>query len=163
MDNMALFEKFNEMFGGEEGLKGLQSDIAEAGKPMEKVKVPHGDYEVAITKLELGENDYQDSPSYGCPQVKVWFKVVAGDYKGQLIFMQQNIYGQYAGFQIHNINDFLESLESGIDISFVDFNQYDSLLKNVFKAIDGNYEYQLAYGQNNKGYSTYNIVQKFQK
>lgn len=149
-----LFEKFNSSFD----IKGLQEDIANAGNS-ERVDVPVGDYEVAITKLELGETG-EKSKNPGAPMVKVWFKIVAGDYKGQLIFMNQML---TSGFGIHTMNQFLDSLESGESIVFEDFVQYANLLESVFKAIDGRYEYQLAYGKNNKGYSTYNIVQKFDK
>lgn len=146
----SLFEKFNETFD----VDGLKEDAANAGNPTERVEVPHGDYEVAITKLELGES------KKGLPQAKVWFKIVAGDYKGQLIFMNQNVTG---GFQIHTMNEFLESLEAGLPVVFEDFVQYAELLDAVFKAVDGRFEYQLAYGENSKGFNTYNIVQKFVK
>lgn len=148
MDNMALFEKFNESFD----VAGLQEDIANAGTTEYK-EVPHGDYEVAIGKLELGES------KKGLPQAKVWFKIVAGEYKGQLIFMNQNL---TSGFQIHTMNEFLESLESGLDVSFENFVQYANLLESVFNAIESD-EFQLAYGENSKGFNTYTIVQKFQK
>lgn len=145
----ALFEKFNKEFD----VKGLQDDIANSGSG-EFVEVPYGDYEVAIAKLELGES------KKGLPQAKVWFKVVAGDFKGQLIFMNQNL---TTGFQIFKMNEFLESLDSGVAIGFDDFMQYGQLLETVFNAIDGRYEYQLSYGQNDKGFNTYTIVQKFEK
>lgn len=148
MDNMALFEKFNESFD----VAGLQEDIANAGTTEYK-EVPHGDYEVSIGKLELGES------KKGLPQAKVWFKIVAGEYKGQLIFMNQNL---TSGFQIHTMNEFLESLESGLDVSFENFVQYANLLESVFNAIESD-EFQLAYGENSKGFNTYTIVQKFQK
>lgn len=149
-----LFEKFNSSFD----IKGLQEDIANAGNN-EQVDVPVGDYEVAITKLELGETG-EKSKNPGSPMGKVWFKIVAGDYRGQIIFMNQML---TSGFGIHIMNRFLASLESGETIVFEDFVQYANLLESVFKAIDGRYEYQLAYGKNDKGYSTYNIVQKFDK
>lgn len=148
MENTSLFEKFNQAFD----IAGLQEDVANAGTSDYK-EVPKGDYEVSITKLELGES------KKGLPQVKCWFKVVAGDFKGQLIFMNQNL---TSGFGIHNMNEFLESLESGLGIAFDNFVQYGALLENVFKAIEGD-EYQLSYGENAKGFSTFNIVQKFMK
>lgn len=163
MDNKALFEKFNDMID----VKGLKEDVENAGKPMERVKVPFGDYEVAVTKLELGENTYADSPSYGCPQVNIWFKIINGEYKGQTIFWSTNIAGQYMGLSIKNVNDFLDTLESGVEIEFVDFVQYAAMLESVFEAIDGRYEYHLSYGEGHskKGtsFKTYNILQKFPK
>lgn len=153
MTDVSLFERFNSTFD----IAGLQEDIANASNGNFE-EVPHGDYEVAITKLELGETG-PNSKTPGMPLAKVWFKIVAGDFKGQLIFMNQNL---TSGRGIHMMNTFLESLESGIVVSFENFVQYANLMESVFKAVE-NDEFQLAYGQNNKGYNTYNIVQKFQK
>lgn len=153
MTDVSLFERFNSTFD----IAGLQEDIANASNGNFE-EVPHGDYEVAITKIELGETG-PNSKTPGMPLAKVWFKIVAGDFKGQLIFMNQNL---TSGRGIHMMNTFLESLESGIVVSFENFVQYANLMESVFKAVE-NDEFQLAYGQNNKGYNTYNIVQKFQK
>ena len=67
------------------------------------------------------------------------------------------------GFGIHNMNEFLGTLGSDVAIDFEDFVQYAQLLDAVFNNIDGRYEYQLAYGQNAKGFNTYNIVKRFDK
>ena len=149
MSNYDVFEKFNEQFD----IAGLQEDIANAGSQKDFVEVPDGDYEVAIEKLELAES------KKGLPMAKCWFKIVTGDFKGQLIFMNQMLTSGY-GFKI--MNDFLESLESGLDIGFVDFPQYAELLESVRQAVEGD-EYQLSYGHNEKGFGSYNIVQKFPK
>lgn len=153
MTDVSLFERFNSTFD----IAGLQEDIANASNGNFE-EVPHGDYEVAITKIELGETG-PNSKTPGMPLAKVWFKIVAGDFKGQLIFMNQNL---TSGRGIHMMNTFLESLESGIVVSFENFVQYANLMESVFKAVESD-EFQLAYGQNNKGYNTYNIVQKFEK
>lgn len=143
----SIFEKFNDQFD----IEGLKTDEAKSGKSGEFVEVPKGDYEVAITKLELAES------KKGLPMMKCWFKIVAGDFQGQLIFMNQNV---TSGYGLHVVNEFLESLESGITIVFEDFVKYADLIESVFHAIEGN-EYQLAYGENAKGFSTYTIVKKF--
>lgn len=145
----SLFAKFNDSFD----IEGLKHDAANAGK-RDRVDVPVGDYEVAIAKLELGES------KAGLPQMKVWFKVLTGEYTGQFIFMNQNVSN---GMQIRIANDFLKSLESGVDVDFEDFMQYGGMIESVYHAIDGQFEYQLAYGENDKGYKTFEIVQKFVK
>lgn len=152
MSDTALFEKFNSSFD----LEGLKADVTNAASGGDYEDVPHGDYEVSIAKLELGETGPK-SKAPGMPQAKVWFKIVAGDFKGQLIFMNQNLTN---GFGIHTMNKFLESLDSGIGISFENFVQYANLLESVYQAV-ANDEYQLAYGENAKGYNTFNIVTKF--
>ena len=149
-----IFEKFNAMFD----VEGLKEDINKAEESSgEFVEVPKGDYEVKIVKLELGETS-EKSKNPGAPMAKVWFEIVAGDYKGQKIFQNQML---TTGFGIHKMNEFLDSLETGIRVQFENFTQYADLFKQIFNAVDGTSEYQLAYGENNKGYSTYTIVQKF--
>ena len=148
-----LFAKFNEMFGGEAGLKDLQKDIdAASASTGEYVEVPKGDYEVKVVKIELGAS------KAGLPMAKVWFDVVAGEYKGQKIFMNQMLTNPF-GF--HKMNEFLTSLETGISVGFENFEQYAALFKQIFDEVDGKAEYQLNYGENNKGFSTFTIVQRF--
>lgn len=144
----ALFEKFNEIFD----TKGLQEDLATV-KTGDFEEVPHGDYEVAIEKLELGESKKQ------LPQVKVWFKILTGDFKGQRIFMNQNVDVKYG---LHNANEFMNSLDSGISVVFEDFVQYGNMIASIFEAVQSA-EYHLAYGQNDKGYNTFTIVEKYTK
>ena len=144
----ALFEKFNEIFD----TKGLQEDLATV-KTGDFVEVPHGDYEVAIEKLELGESKKQ------LPQVKVWFKILTGDFKGQRIFMNQNV---DAKFGLHNANEFMNSLDSGISVTFEDYVQYGNMIASIFEAVQSA-EYHLAYGQNDKGFNTFTIVEKYTK
>lgn len=136
-------------------LEGLKNDIAEAeanggGNFRE---VPHGTYEVKITKLELGESKKGD------PMVSVWFKVLDGEYKGSLIFMNQVI---TQGFQIHIVNDFLRSLESGVEIEWPgSYTKYAQMIMDVAEAIDDRYEYALEYGER-KGFNTFKITDVFE-
>ena len=149
-----IFEKFNSMMD----IAGLKADIESAASSSgEFVEVPLGDYEVKVSKIELGETG-EKSKTPGMPMAKVWFEILAGEYKGQKIFMNQML---TSGFGIHKMNEFLDSLETGIRVQFENFTQYADLFKQIFDAVDGTAEYQLAYGENNKGYSTYTIVQKF--
>ena len=144
-----VFEKFNEMFD----LAGLQNDIASASANTgDFVEVPHGDYEVKVVKLEVGES------KKGMPMGKVWFEVIAGEYKNQKIFMNQML---TSGFGIHKMNEFLNTLETGITVQFENFNQYADLFKQIFAEIDGKAEYQLNYAENNKGFSIHTIVKRF--
>lgn len=141
------FSKFDKQVD----LDGLKKDIEDSASGDFK-EVPHGTYEVAVTKLELDESKKGD------PMVKVWFKIVSGDYKGSLLFMNQVI---TRGFQIHIVDEFLRSLDSGIDIHFDSYSQYNELLMDVFEAIDGNFEFALKYGEN-KGFNTFEITDIFE-
>lgn len=155
-----MFAKFNELFGGESGLRDLQSEIAaSASKTGDFVEVPHGDYEVKVVKIELGQTG-EKSKNPGMPMAKVWFEVLAGEYKGQKIFMNQML---TTAFGFHKMNEFLNSLETGIPVVFENFQQYADLFAQIFAEVDGKAEYQLAYTANpkNEKFSEYNIVQRF--
>jgi len=141
-----IWEKFDKAID----IEGLQKDVREAAENGANFReVPHGEYEVKIEKLELVESKAGD------PMVTVWFKVLAGDYKGSMIFMNQVI---TKGFQIHIMNEFLRSLDSGYDVEFRSYSQYGQLLMDIHEAIDGRLEYGLKYGEGKKGFSTYEIT-----
>ena len=60
----------------------FQKDIENA-ENQEFVEVPHGEYEVKVQQMEL-----KISKS-GNPMLSIWFKIVAGDYNNNLIFLNQ--------------------------------------------------------------------------
>lgn len=149
-----IFERFNSMFD----IQGLKADVeAASSNDMDFVEPPDGNYEVKVSKIELGQTG-EKSKTPGMPMLKVWFDIIAGDFKGQKIFMNQML---TTGFGIHKANQLLKDLVSGVDVVFENFDQYHNMLEQVFNSIDGSGEYELAYGHNNKGYATYNIVQRF--
>lgn len=144
------FSKFNKAFD----INALKNDVQEAADNGGNYReVPHGDYEVKIDKLELTESKKGD------PMVSVWFTILNGEYEKSKIFMNQVI---TQGFQIHIMNTFLRSLDSGLEIEFDDFEQYAQLLMDVHEAIDSQgLEYALAYGES-KGFSTFEIKEVFE-
>ena len=147
-----IFEKFNSMMD----IEGLKQDVANAASNSggDFVDVPHGDYEVKVVKIELGESKKE------LPMAKVWFEVLAGEYKGQKIFMNQML---TSGFGVHKMNEFLDTLETGIPALFENFQQYADLFAQIFAEVDGKAEYQLAYTANpkNEKFSNYTIVQRY--
>ena len=116
-------------------------------------EVPTGNYEVKIEKLELKESKTNK------PMVSIWFKILDGEYKNSLIFMNQLV---DEGFKINIMNEFLKSLESDMEIYFDSFKQYNDLLLDIHECIDGKLEYLLEYGENKKGYKTYKIKEIFE-
>ena len=123
-----------EEFDKQVDLDGLKEDVKNSTSGDYK-EVPQGQYEVAIDKLELTES------KNGNPMVSVWFKIVSeNEYENSRIFMNQVI---TKGFQIHIVNEFLRSLECGLDIDFDSYKQYNELLLDVFEAVNGNFEYGL--------------------
>lgn len=143
-----------EKFDREIDIEGLQKDVQEAAENGANYReVPHGEYEVKIEKLELVESKAGD------PMVTVWFKILTGEYKGCMIFMNQVI---TKGFQIHLMNEFLRSLDSGYDIEFKSYSQYGQLLMDIHEAIDGQLEYGLKYSEGKKGFKTYEITDVYE-
>lgn len=145
------FKKFNQAFD----LNALKNDVKEAeengGGNFDKV--PCGTYEVKVEKMELKESKKGD------PMVSIWFKILNGDHKNQLIFMNQVI---TQGFQIHIVNTLLRDMDTGIEIKFDDFEQYDHLLFDIEEKIsEDRLEFALELGEN-KGFNTYKIVEVFE-
>ena len=148
----SIFEKWNKNVDAE----ALVRDVGEAAENGggEYKEVPTGDYEVRIDKMELKESKKGD-PMFSC-----WFKILNGEYENSLIFMNQVI---TQGFQIHQVNEFLRSLESGVEIKFDgNYEHYNNIILDVAEAIDKSYEYGLEYGENKKGYPTFKIVDVFE-
>ena len=83
--------------------EGLAKDVADAAENGGRRDVPHDTYEIAVQKLELTKSKKGD------PMVTCWMKIVEGEYKGSLIFMNQVV---TQGFQIHIVNEFVRSLIS---------------------------------------------------
>jgi hypothetical protein len=141
-----IWDKFDKAID----VESLAKDVEEAAENGSNFReVPHGEYEVKIEKLELVESKAGD------PMVSCWMKVLAGEYKGSMIFMNQVI---TKGFQIHIVNEFLRSLDSGLEVEFKTYKQYGQLLMDIHEAIDGRLEYGLKYGEGKKGFSTYEIT-----
>ena len=117
-------------------------------------KVPYGQYEVSIKKLELISNSNDD------PMVVCWFKILDGKYKNSMIFMNQVV---TLDFQIHIINEFLRSLDSGIEVEWLgSYSKYADLIDSIFDAItEEKLEYALDYSSTEKGYGKYKITDVF--
>jgi len=155
MENKNIFAQWDNAVD----MEGLQKDIQEAkenGGGNFK-EVPHGQYEVSIEKMELKATKTKNDP-----MVSVWMKIVSGEFKGSLIFMNQVI---TQGFQIHIVNEFLRSLiEDCADSPVVEFKsyaQYNNLLMDIHELIADSFEYAVDYGQTKKGFDTFEITEIF--
>lgn len=136
-------------------IEGLKKDTEEVEKNGggDYKEVPVGQYEVKVDKMELTESKKGD------PMVSIWFKVLAGDYKGSLIFFNQVI---TQGFQIHTVNKLLRDMTDDPDIKFESYSQYGQMLMDIHEIIDKTLEFALDYGENKKGYKTYEITEVFE-
>ncbi|WP_050607243.1 DUF669 domain-containing protein [Clostridium niameyense] len=147
-----IWEKFDKNID----VEGLKKDVEEAANNNNDFKeVPHGEYEVEVNKLELRESKKGD------PMLSIWFKILTGEYKGSLIFYNQVLSN---GFGLHKANEMLRSLDSGIDVEFESFSQYNNMLMDIAEAVDGNLEFALSYTANKKNpkFSEYEIKDVFE-
>lgn len=136
-------------------VEGLKKDVAEAaanGGSGEYKEVPFGTYEVYVDKMELTESKKGD------PMVSIWFKILSGEFKNSRLFFNQVI---TKGFQIHQANELLRSLDSGLDVEFESYSQYGQLLMDIHEAIEGTLEYGIKY-EDNKGFAKYTITDVFE-
>ena len=141
-----IWEKFDKEID-----KDIQKKIEEA-ENSEYVEVPLGDYEVKVDNMEL-----KISKS-GNPMVSIWFRIIAGDYNNNLLFMNQVI---NQPFQIGLANKILRALAPNKEVKFQSYTQYANLILDVFEEIDGKYEYALKYGEK-KGFSTFEVLDIFE-
>ena len=146
------FKKFQQQFPAEEMTRAVEQAKENGGGDYEKV--PHGEYEVKLEKLEL-----KPTKKDGSPMVSAWFTILNGKFKNFKLFMNQVI---TQGFQIHICNQFLDSLETGIEVEFVDYKQYGELLLDIAEACDEQgLEFALKY-EDNKGYDKFTITEVFE-
>lgn len=146
-----IWDKFDK----EMDVTGLKEDVKTAAeKGSDFPEVPIGDYEVSITKLELGETKKEHKPALIC-----WFKILAGDYKGSILFMTQVL---TTGFGIHKANEFLRSLDTDIDVEFDTYRQYGELIMDIREKVDEKkLEYAIKYGEKNN-FKTFEITEVFE-
>lgn len=150
-----VFEQWDAQIDTE----GLAKDVAEAaenGGTGNYKEVPHGDYEVAINKMEL------KASKKGDPMVSIWFKIVDGDFKNSIVFFNQVI---TQGFQIHIVNELLRMMVSEMAdapvVEFKSYKQYSELLMDIQEKVENNFEFALSYAEGKKGFSTYEIKEVF--
>lgn len=150
-----MFEKWNS----NADLAGLQKDVKDAeNNEREFEKVPHGEYEVKLDKLELKATK-ATAKTPNAPMVSACFTILEGKYKKSKIFLNQVI---TQGFQIHIVNELLKSMNTDLNIEFVDYKQYAELLLDVAEECDtNNLEFVIKY-EDNKGYDKFTITEVFE-
>lgn len=144
------FSKFDMNAEALEDLKKELATMQNEGDGTLK-DVPVGEYEATITKLELKES------KSGRPMVAIWFKIVNGPYKGQIIFYNQII---EKAFQIHLIKQFFAPFNLQTPVTFESYAQFADCLALVKQELD-KVEFALDYTVNDKGYNAYNVTQVF--
>lgn len=140
-------------------LDNIRKEAAEAKEQGDYKEVPTGKYEVKIDRMELGQS------KKGADMFICWFKILDGEYKNSMLFMNQVLDPTpnfSTGHRIGNVNEFLESLDSEIKIEFIDPDQWENMIMDVFEAIDRqNLEYIVEYETTKSGFPKYTIKEVF--
>lgn len=152
------FSEFDDLVD----LEGLEKDIESAaqnnGNTGDFPDVPYGEYVVSIDKMELTMTKETKKP-----MLSVWFKILEGEHENSRIFMNQVV---SQGFQIHIANEFLKSLDSDVDVKFSangGYKAYNDMILDVYESIStADLEYALKYGENKKGYKTFEITDVYE-
>ena len=141
------FDKTIDIAGLTEDLKNIEET---GGSEFDEV--PVGNYDVKVHKMEL------TTSKKGDPMVSIWFKILAGEHKNSLIFMNQLV---TQAFQIHMVNELLRSMDTDVNVEFKSYKQFADMIADVYEAVDGKLEFALEYRVNNKGYNSYKITDVF--
>ena len=143
------FKKFQEQFPAAEMTKAVEQAKENGGYE----KIPDGEYRCKVEKMELRES------KNGAPMCSIMFRIVAGDHKKQCIFYNRVLAGtKNDGFMMKSNNDFLESLDSGVPVSFESWEQYNDMILDIAEAIDADkLEYTVEVTTDGK-YQTLEIV-----
>ena len=133
------FDKINRSVD----LEGLRKDVENASEngTGDFPTIPAGKYEVALVSLEI-----KGTKKDNRPMLAASFKILSGEYKNQRLFMNRVIYGtKDDGRMIKSAVGWLNTLDSGVDVAFQDYEQFADLVMDVAKAIDGKIEYAVEY------------------
>ena len=124
------YAKWNKEFGGAEAVEAVKH-----AKENEYREVPDGEYTCKLEKLELGESNKKK------PMVKAMFRIVEGEFKKQCLFYNGVMAAkdpEYNGFVIHNVLEFLRSLQIFDEIDFDgDFREFDNLIMDIAEESEG--------------------------
>lgn len=119
------FKKFNQQFPADKVKKEMKEAAENGGNSL-----PDGEYTVKLDKMELGES------SKGALMIKAQFRITKGDHKKQCVFKNQVLTGtKNDGFMMVKAKEFLESLDSGIDVVFEDWEQFNDLILDIAEAV----------------------------
>lgn len=141
----------------------LAADVEEVeanGGPGDYPEIPEGQYEVEVELMEMVTSKKGD------PMLKIWFKILDGEFEGQRIFYHGVMQPQaeYFGLQTHRNNKMLRALWDceHDDVKFTNFSEYADLVMDIHEDIDGQFEYLLSKEVDKKGYDVLKIVEIFE-
>lgn len=147
---MIDFVKFNKEFPADQVNKQMKEAEENGGGGSE---LPDGEYKVTLDKMELGLS------KKNALMITAQFRIQAGDHKKQCIFVNRVLTGtKNDGFMMLKAKEFLESLDSGIDVVFEDWEQFSDLVLDIQDAVlDDNLTYIVTLETDGK-YQNFEII-----
>ncbi len=145
---MNIFDQFDKDFDS----KALCEEVKEVEETSTAYeKVPVGEYPGYITSMGIKATKNTDEP-----MVVIQYKITDGQYKNRVLYINFVITKKYP---IHKCNLFLRSLGSDVEVDFKTYGEYNTMICNVFDAIDeGQFEYDLKYTLQDDKWDAYEIV-----
>lgn len=144
-------DAWKKMIGGRDIAKEVK-EIEKNGGNGDYPDIPEGEYVVKVTSLEL-----KGTKKDNLPMLAAQCKILEGKYKGQNIFVNLVLRGEYP-ISIHTANEFLRGLDEDVEVEYTgDVEEYIELINDIFENINGKFEYALEISKNDKGYPEYKI------
>jgi len=139
---MGRFDKFNEEINTKEINKEIDGIKDNGGLGNNNSELPAGEYTVKIEKMLIGECG-PNAKNAGAPLLKVDMKVVDGEGKGRHMFMNKILYAANptekwnTSIAIAQMVTWLKSLESGVDVVFKTYDQFEELVMDIAEECAG--------------------------
>ena len=150
---MGIFSKFNDIYD----VKRLREEVKEvAQQAKERSEKPKpGIYPVFVKSME-----YKESKD-GKPMLAIQLKVLEGECKNKVLFANFALTSRYP---IHHASEFLRSLGSGIEVDFLDFDQYEEVIADIYQwTVDNEADYDVEYSIRDGKYDDYKVIGVFTK
>ena len=144
--DMGKFDKFNAEVNTRE-ISNEIKDIKENGGLGGNFKeLEAGNYNVKVEKLVVGECG-PNASCPGAPLLRVDMKVISGERKNHHIFMNKPLYAANPSDKwntskaIAQMVTWLNSLDSGLEVLFKSYDQFDELVMDIAEEISSfNYD-----------------------
>ena len=146
---MGKWDKFNKTVDTEKLTNDVR-EIEENGGKREYQEIPEGTYEAVLARLECCENKNDE------PMVKVAFRIIKGQYKGQWTWANYNL---IYGLAISNLKTLLNDMEPEHEIEWDgNFAHFEETLINAFEELGEKVGVVLEIGKDKKGYPTFKVT-----
>lgn len=147
---MSIFDEFDKAYDS----KSMKEEVKEAAansKDFDEIKP--GIYPVYIKEMEVKASKNNE------PMLAAQLKITDGDNKGQIMFVYFML---TKPFLIHKCNEFLRSLDTGVNVEFDSYGQYADMVEKIFKVTeDHEMDYDIEYSLRDGKYSEYKVKEVY--